>query len=68
MLPQEMIDLLLSHNVYTIFLGDPAQLSPIDGKQTILDNPHIFLDEIVRQALDNPIIKLSMQIRNGKRL
>lgn len=68
MLPQEMIDLLLSHHVYTIFLGDPAQLSPIDGKQTILDNPHVFLDEIVRQALDNPIIKLSMQIRNGKRL
>lgn len=68
MLPQEMVDLLLSHNVYTIFLGDPAQLPPIDGKQTILDNPHVFLDEIVRQALDNPIIKLSMQIRNGKRL
>lgn len=68
MLPQKMIDLLLSHHVHTIFLGDPAQLSPIDGKQTILDNPHIFLDEIVRQALDNPIVKLSMQIRNGKRL
>lgn len=68
MLPQEMIDLLLSHHIYTIFLGDPAQLPPVSGEQTILDSPHVFLDEIVRQALDNPIIKLSMQIRNGDRL
>ena len=68
MLPQEMINLLLSHHVHTIFLGDPAQLPPIDGEQTILDTPHVFLDEIVRQALDNPIIKLSMKIRNGDRL
>ena len=68
MLPQEMIDLLLSHHIHTIFLGDPMQLPPIDSEQTILDHPHIFLDEIVRQALENPIIKLSMDIRNGKRL
>lgn len=68
MLPQEMIDLLLSHHVHTIFMGDPAQLPPIDGEQTILKAPHVFLDEIVRQALDNPIIKLSMQIRNGDKL
>lgn len=68
MLPQEMIDLLLSHHVYTIFLGDPAQLPPISGEQTILSNPHVFLDEIVRQALDNPIIKLSMDIRHGMKL
>lgn len=68
MLPQEMINLLLYHHVHTIFLGDPAQLPPIDGEQSILDAPHVFLDEIVRQALDNPIIKLSMKIRNGDRL
>lgn len=68
MLPQEMINLLLSHHIHTIFLGDPAQLPPIDGEQSILDTPHVFLDEIVRQALDNPIIKLSMKIRNGDRL
>lgn len=68
MLPQEMINLLLSHHVYTIFLGDPEQLPPISGEQTILDKPHVFLNEIVRQALDNPIIKLSMEIRNGNKL
>ena len=68
MLPQEMIDLLLSHRVHVLFLGDNGQLPPIDGDQTILNNPHIFLDEITRQSLGNPIIKLSMDIRNGETL
>ena len=68
MLPQEMIDLLLSHHVYVLFLGDNAQLPPIEGKQTILDNPDVFLAEVTRQALDNPIIKLSMDVREGKSL
>lgn len=68
MLPQEMIDLLLSHNIHVLFLGDNAQLPPIDGKQTILDSPDVFLTEITRQALDNPIIKLSMDVREGNQL
>ena len=68
MLPQEMINLLLSHNTHVLFLGDSAQLPPIEGKQTILDNPDVFLTEVTRQALDNPIIKLSMDVREGKRL
>lgn len=68
MLPQEMIDLLLSHHIHVLFLGDSAQLPPIEGKQTILDHPDVFLTEITRQALDNPIIKLSMDIRSGKAL
>lgn len=68
MLPQEMIDLLLSHHIHVLFLGDNAQLPPIEGKQTILDSPDVFLTEITRQAIDNPIIKLSMDIREGKQL
>ena len=68
MLPQEMIDLLLSHNIHVLFLGDNAQLPPIEGKQTILNHPDVFLTEITRQALDNPIIKLSMDVREGKQL
>lgn len=66
MLPQEMWDLLLSHHVHVIALGDPGQLPPIDGMSTILDKPHVMLDEVVRQAQDNPIIRLSMDIRAGK--
>ena len=66
MLPQEMIDLLLEHKIHVLFLGDNEQLPPIDSDQTILENPHVFLSEITRQALDNPIIKLSMDVREGK--
>lgn len=68
MLPQEIWDLLLSHHVYIIALGDPGQLPPISGTNEILANPHIFLDEIMRQALDSEIISLTLDIREGKPL
>lgn len=70
MAPKEMIDLLFSHNVYVICLGDPFQLPPVDKDQDnhLLDNPHIFLDEIMRQAMDSEIIRLTMDIRAGKDL
>ena len=65
MIPSDMWDLLLSHNVHVIALGDPGQLPPIDGESEILSKPHVFLDEVVRQAQDSEIIRLSMDIRNG---
>lgn len=64
MVPIEMWDLLLSHHIHVIALGDPFQLPPIDGESEILSHPHVFLDEIVRQAQDSEIIRLSMDIRN----
>lgn len=66
MLPEVMWKLLLSHKVHILALGDPEQLPPIEGNSNILDSPHVFLDEVVRQAQDNPIIRLSMDIREGK--
>ena len=63
MLPDEMWKLLLSHHVYVIALGDPFQLPPVDGESEILAHPHVFLDEIMRQAQDNEIIRFSMDIR-----
>lgn len=66
MLPEEMWKLLLSHKVHVIALGDKEQLPPVDGDSKILDNPHVVLDEVVRQALDSPIIRLSVDIRAGK--
>lgn len=67
MLPQELWYQLLSHGVYVLAMGDPGQLSPIaDETNTVLDNPHIFLDEIMRQAQESAIIRLSMHIREGK--
>ena len=66
MLPQEMFELLLSHKVHVLALGDHHQLPPVSGDSKILEHPHVVLDEVVRQALDSPIIQLSVDIRNGK--
>ena len=66
MAPQSLIELLFSHRVYVVCLGDPFQLPPIDKDENnhLLDHPHVFLDEIVRQAQESEIIRLTMQIRN----
>lgn len=74
MLPKKMWDLLCTHNVYILACGDPEQLPPIadengeDPNNHVLDNPHIFLDEIMRQAAESEIIRFSMHIREGKPL
>lgn len=70
MAPKTIMDLLFKHNVYVICLGDPFQLPPIDKDEDnhLLDHPHIFLDEIMRQAAESEIIRLTMDIRAGKPL
>lgn len=70
MLPRTMWNLLMSHHVYVIAMGDPGQLPPINENEDncVLNNPHVFLDEIMRQAQDSEIIRLSMWIREGKPL
>ncbi|MGZ8432743.1 MAG: ATP-dependent DNA helicase [Candidatus Binatia bacterium] len=47
-----------------LFLGDPAQLPPVEGKTPL--KPQYFLDEVVRQALDNPVLRAATLIREGK--
>lgn len=68
MLPKNIWELLLSHKVHVIGLGDPEQLPPVGEPNLLLNNPHIFLDEIMRQSKDNEIIELSMKIRKGESL
>lgn len=70
MLPAPMWNLLLNHNAYILATGDPGQLSPVDkdADNHVLDNPHVFLNEIMRQAQDSEIIRLSMWIREGQPL
>lgn len=67
MLPKPMWDLLMKHNIYILATGDPGQLPPVNPEDDnhMLDNPHVFLDEIMRQSQDSEIIRLSMHIREG---
>jgi hypothetical protein len=51
-----------------LFVGDPAQLPPINGHgalSPVFDRVDlkVRLAEVVRQATDNPIIRLSMRLR-----
>lgn len=69
MLPKPIWDLLLSHQIPVLALGDPGQLPPVRAADNgVLDHPHIFLDEIMRQAAESEIIQLTMSIRDGKPL
>lgn len=67
MAPRSLIMALAKYPVHIICLGDPGQLPPVnkDEDNHLLDTPHIFLDEIVRQAQESEIIRLSMDIRAG---
>ena len=70
MVPKDLLQRLASYPVHIICLGDPGQLPPVDKSEDnhLLDNPHIFLDEIMRQEAESEIIKLTMDIRDGKPL
>src|SRR5262252_4805239 len=55
---------LLSFGVPVLVLGDPAQLPPIQGGGFFTEaEPDAMLTEVHRQAQDNPIVRLSMDIR-----
>jgi exodeoxyribonuclease V len=60
---------LLSFGKPVLVLGDPAQLPPVKGGGYFTEcEPDVMLTEVHRQAADDPIIRLSMQIRDGGRL
>lgn len=69
MVPKSLFKDLARHNyVYILCLGDPGQLPPVDSNEDnhLLDCPHVFLDEIMRQAAESEIIQLTMKIRENK--
>ena len=65
--PKSMIEMLLRHKVFCIFIGDNFQLPQIDKNEshTYLEHPDIFLSTVMRQAAESEIIQLTMKIRNG---
>jgi exodeoxyribonuclease-5 len=60
---------LLSFGVPLLVLGDPAQLPPIQGGGFFTEaEPDAMLTEVHRQAKDDPIVHLSMAVREGRGL
>lgn len=70
MVPNDLLKQLVKYDVHIICLGDPGQLPPVNKNEDnhLLDKPHIFLDEIMRQEAESEIIQLTMDIRAGKPL
>lgn len=60
---------VLSFGKRVLVLGDPAQLPPVSGEGYFIKAaPDFMLTEVHRQAAENPIIRMSMDIRAGKAL
>ena len=69
MVDEEMGRDLLTFGKKTLVLGDPAQLPPIQGGGFFTEaEPDAMLTEVHRQAADDPIVRLSMDVREGRRL
>ncbi|MFO1102277.1 MAG: AAA family ATPase [Methylocystis sp.] len=67
MVDEELGRDLLSFGKKVLVLGDPAQLPPVKGGGFFTEaEPDVMLQEVHRQAADNPIIRLSMSIRAGE--
>src|SRR5690606_16543828 len=60
---------LMSFGTPILVLGDPAQLPPISGGGFFTEHePDHLLTEIHRQAQDNPIIRLALDVREGREI
>lgn len=66
---KELFDDLKHFGLPILVMGDPFQTRQIGGTDNgLLDKPDIVLTEVMRQALDNPILYLATQIRQGQRI
>ena len=64
MIDQQIYNDLLSYGIKLLIFGDHFQLPPVSEDHfNIMENPDFIITEIVRQEQDNPIIHLSMKLR-----
>jgi len=57
---------LCAFSLPVLFFGDHGQLEPVGADPQIMARCQVRLEEIHRQALDNPIIRLSKAWREGR--
>lgn len=65
MVPQEIMDDLVSYGIPILGLGDPGQLPPIYGENKYITNPDVFLFEVFRQSSDSSLLQIATDIRSG---
>jgi len=69
MVDEELGRDLMRFGTPILVLGDPGQLPPISGGGFFTEHePDFLLTEIHRQARDNPIIRMALDVREGREL
>ena len=68
MVPDNIMEDLLSFGIPIIGMGDINQLPPVFGFGSYIEKPDFILTEIMRQAWDSPIIKMSQYVLHDKPL
>ncbi len=63
MVSEQIYNDLKQYGVPMLFIGDHGQLPPIGGQLALMEKPDVTLITIQRQAAQNPIIALSMVVR-----
>lgn len=67
MVDEELGRDLMSFGTPILVLGDPGQLPPVSGGGFFTEHePDYLLTEIHRQARDNPIVRLALDVREGR--
>jgi exodeoxyribonuclease V len=68
MLNKQIAEDVLSFGLPVLVLGDLNQLPPVFGESYFLKKPDVVLTQIMRQSEGNPIIWLSQQAINGRKI
>lgn len=68
MLSKEILRDLESYGIQLLLVGDQFQLPPIGEPNRFLNSADVFLNEVHRQALDNPLLWAATEIRLGRGL
>jgi exodeoxyribonuclease-5 len=66
MVNDRMFQDLLSFEIPILLVFDGYQLPPIMSTNTFIDEPDIFLTEVMRQKKESGVLELATMIRNGE--
>ena len=66
MVPDNIMKDILSFDIPIVGMGDIDQLPPIFGMCSYMMRPDFYLDEIMRQDKDNPIIGFCQKVKYGE--
>lgn len=68
MLTEDFLDILLVFGIQVLLVGDSFQLPPIGRQNRLVKYYDAYLDEPLRQALDNPVLWAANKIRTGEQV